>query len=625
MTATAHSRPAASTGGPARPTRIGQIRPSHLMTQAGVGAVVDLPNLSAIVRGLDAWPREAQTVVAEPRLLGEVRRRLGNQVTALKTAPWDPDDDEWSRNGVPVTPFPGWVRCPACFRLGRIDGSTFALFHRSPRRPDLAKIIHAVSCPRQQNRRDFRRRACIPARFLVACERGHLDDFPYDDFVHRAGALPCSGPRLHMSDAASTLTPQVTIKCLECNNSRSIAEVTGERGRGVLPLCRGRHPHLQTFRDCGEPLRLMVVGASNLWFGLTASALHLPSERHVGDEVAAHWNILGTQTSKQLVGVLIDGLEDLKPLRSFDLDAVWAVIEAIRAQGGPAANDDDKAEPGDLLTAEWELLSHPTTEREDADFRARPTPVPPTFADALQQVVLVSRLREVRALLGFTRIAAPEGGAVAARAKAPLAREAPTWVPAVEQRGEGIFLEFREDRMREWEQRVAGHERFAALVDSWGRYALPRDLPTLPPVPVARYTLLHTISHLLIRQMALECGYSSASIRERLYIGSADQPAAGVLLSTAASDSEGTLGGLVALGRAAELGRLMESALEDAERCSSDPLCAEHVPASPSMDLHAAACHACLFASETTCEVNNRWLDRAVLVDLTGDALAFLR
>ena len=128
---------------------------------------------------------------------------------------------------------------------------------------------------------------------------------------------------------------------------------------------------------------------------------------------------------------------------------------------------------------------------------------------------------------------------------------------------------------------------------------------------------------MLIRQVALECGYSSASLRERMYLGTPEQPTAGVLLSTAASDSEGTLGGLVSLGQRRFLKRLLDQAFYDALRCSSDPLCAENVPIDPSADLHVAACHACLFASETSCESGNRWLDRAVLVDLTGDGFAF--
>lgn len=130
-------------------------------------------------------------------------------------------------------------------------------------------------------------------------------------------------------------------------------------------------------------------------------------------------------------------------------------------------------------------------------------------------------------------------------------------------------------------------------------------------------------SHPLAPLHALECGYSSASVRERIYLGEPDRPYAGLLLSTSANDSEGTLGGLVALGSPTHLRRLLDQALEAAQHCSTDPLCAEHVPDAPSDSLHASACHACLFASETTCEANNRWLDRAVLVDITGDGLAF--
>ena len=192
-------------------------------------------------------------------------------------------------------------------------------------------------------------------------------------------------------------------------------------------------------------------------------------------------------------------------------------------------------------------------------------------------------------------------------------------MPAVERRGEGIFLQIHEALVADWCQRVDDHPDIVALRNAYGRWRENRDLDPDPTFPVARYLLVHTLSHLLLRQVALECGYSSASIRERLYVGVPDQPTAGLLLSTAASDSEGTLGGLVALGEARFLGRLLGQALDDAETCSSDPLCGERLPEPPSDQLHAAACHACLFVSETSCEAGNRWLHRGVLVDLDND------
>lgn len=606
-----------------QPSRIGQARPSHLVTTTGVGAISDLPSMSVIALGLDSWSPERQEVIDEPRLLDEVRSVLGHQVKSLRTAPWDPQeaDDPWSRVGVPVSPFPRWVRCPVCHRLGPLDPpGQFQLVHRWGRRPDLAKYVHA-HCSKQHRKADRNKRACIPARFLVACDSGHVDDFPYVSFVHEGkDGQVCAGPKLTMSDASSTLGPRVTVRCAECGRARNISQASGSDGSRVLPACRGRHPHLRRFESCGLPLRLMVLGASNLWFSVTASALHLPRGQSLRDLIVAHWDLLSGQPNAEVTKQIIDGMDALRALREHPANEIWSTIQEVKAAGG--APEEQSSE--DLLEAEWTLLSHPTTERQDDDFKAAPTSVPDGYESVLHQVVQVTRLREVKALLGFTRLSAPERRELTPKNRISLSRSSSEWVPAVEQRGEGVFLELREERVAEWVTRVAEHPRVLALRDAAARNANNRAKPFDAAFPFARYILLHTISHVLIRQVALECGYSSASLRERLYVGKPGQPAAGLLLSTAASDSEGTLGGLVALGEARYLQRLLDLAVEQAERCSSDPLCAEHVPVEPSDALHGAACHACLFASETSCENNNRYLDRAVFVDITGDGLAFL-
>lgn len=610
--------------GPSRysdPTRIGSARPSHLVTTAGIGAVIDLPSMSVIVRGLDAWSPERADPIAEPRLLSEVQRVLGPQIRGLRRAPWDPNDADsaYARVGVPVAPFPRWVRCPRCHRLGPIDPpGQFSLVHRYGRRPDLAKWVHS-RCPHQRQA-DVNKKACQPARFLVACEAGHLDDFPYVEFVHHG--RPCGGPKLTMNDSASTLGPRVTVRCEECDTSRNLQTAAGVKGRDSLPRCRGRHPHLQRFEECGRPLRLMVLGSSNLWFSVTASAIHLPHSRTVTDLVTEHWPVLGAQPGPELVQMLVEGMPDLRELRAIPTTEVWAAIESLRAAGGPGDRDDPV---GDLRVAEWEMLARPTTDRQDDDFRAQPAATPSGHTVLLDQVVQVSRLRVVSALIGFTRLSAPDRRDLSPDNRLPISDRRLDWVPAVEQRGEGIFLQLHEDLVSRWETAADEHPRMQALREAYARWCANRARPPDPDFPVARYTLLHTLSHVLIRQVALECGYSSASIRERLYLGEPGARTAGILLSTAASDSEGTLGGLVTLGEPRHLGRLLDLCFEDAERCSSDPLCAEHVPRPPNDDLHAAACHACLFASETSCEANNRWLDRAVLVDITGDGLALPR
>ena len=196
-------------------------------------------------------------------------------------------------------------------------------------------------------------------------------------------------------------------------------------------------------------------------------------------------------------------------------------------------------------------------------------------------------------------------------------------MPCAQTRGEGIFLRFSEERLAAWESQA---EIIQARPDPGPRARqVARGPPAAPGEwPGVRYVLLHTFAHALIREFALECGYSASGIAERIYARSGDAPMAGIMLYTAAPDSEGTLGGLVSLGRRDRLGSLIEQALDAARLCSSDPLCADHDPRDRG-DLFGAACHACLFASETSCERGNHYLDRALLVDtVTGAHTGFL-
>jgi len=232
----------------------------------------------------------------------------------------------------------------------------------------------------------------------------------------------------------------VTITCVECSASRNVSQASGKDGWEALPACRGRHPHLQRFEPCGKKLRLMVLGASNLWFSVTASAL----SQTVADIVSAHWALLGEQPNATVTGLLVDNVDALRALRGTPAGEVWAAIVVVRQQGGPAVS----APQSDLLRAEWDPLSHPTTQRQDDDFRAVPTPNPEGYEHLLKQVVLLSRLREVQALLAFTRLTAPDRRELEPVNRLSLSRSMPTWVPAFEQRGEGCSWKLPEDRVR---------------------------------------------------------------------------------------------------------------------------------------------------------------------------------
>ncbi|GAA2138815.1 DUF1998 domain-containing protein [Glycomyces algeriensis] len=606
--------------------QVGSARPSHLMFTGGIGGIVDLPNFAALVGGLDDWEpfyRNSDVrIVHEKRLLELTRKRLSQSVRELRLIPLS-DDDDRALVGVPVRAFPSWLRCTRCNLLAPVWGEAFTYVNYKRTRPDLAVFQHQ-NCG---GRRGLDAKA-VPARFVVVCDDGHLDEFPYEPFVHRGSACPkAEYPILEMVDRAGNRQVDVRITCKSCNAARNLKDAMGDTGRGELPNCRGRHPHLHEFGECRAPLQTIVVGASNLWFPQTVSVLSVPpdDEDRLRGLVAEHEEVLRETVwsvdAKTLAG-LMRHMPALKPFLDFEPEQLRAAMDAHV----PAS---DQREAGDLQAPEWKAFTAeklPANEYFTAvrDSEGVPDPLKPYFTDVVQ----AERLREVRAFHGFTRLDAPDPEDPDLVPVARISRGEPTWAPASEVFGEGIFLRLNSDALRTWEARVADEEAVERLQAAWrnfrGRRRSRRRGGEFDPMagwPGIGYVVLHTLSHLLIRAIALECGYNSASLSERIYYDGNDR--AGLLIYTAVPDAEGTLGGLVSLAEAGSLTRIVGRALTEAGRCSSDPVCADHLPADPADSLHGAACHACLFVSETTCERGNRFLDRRFVTDL-GDGLSFL-
>jgi len=603
--------------------KVGSARPNSLLYAGGVGAVTDLPHLSVVVKGLDDWDyREAtETELTEPRLLARVRQILGPSVKHLRPAPRrvatsKSEEELADRVGVPVAPFPRWLRCPACYELGALNSDgrgAFEFRNENKYRPDEARFVHAT-CPKKTQNGSAP--TAVPARFVTVCRNGHLDEFPWVEYVHRGG--PCAKGRegrIKMMDPGGQSGAVIQLRC-SCGQSRTMRDALSHHRRPdsvALPACRGRHPHLGVFEaGCDQTLRAMVLGASNSWFPLLASALYVPElASEVGLLVEKQWPILQEVTTKDQLAPMLKFVPQLVDLRAYDLDLVWGEVEA---RHNVAADDDGEAI--DLSAREYEALADPSKAARNTDFTADVVAAPAGWEPLVDRVVRVSRLRETKALVGFTRVDAPDWGEPDAASRAPISRRKDTdWVPAATTHGEGIFLVLNGDLVHKWEETVEGSTHLLRLRSAHNRWRHNRELPGTPADfwPGDRYLLLHTLSHLLVREIALECGYSSASITERVY-ANRDRDEAGVLLYTAASDSEGTLGGLVRLSDPVELDRVLRAVFANANRCSSDPICADHLPLDTEDTLHGAACHACLFASETTCQRGNRFLDRALIV-----------
>lgn len=593
--------------------QVGQVRPSQLLWTYGPGALVDLPNLSVVTMGLDQWDTRRCMPIEEARLLAAVRRVLGPQVNRLRVPPFIRDEGASPLSaegnvGVPVMPFPRWLRCVKCGLLAEYDSGLFRI-KPSPYRPEQTHFIHK-NCERGGDG------DAVPARFLLACRGGHLDDFPWHWFVH-SGPSACKGTLRFFERGASLQTENLWVKCDTCGTARSLVHAFGREARDNLPACRGRHPHLGVYNaDCAEQPRTVLLGSTNSWFPITLSVLAIPlATSQLSQLVLDGWEYFADAESAAEIAIIVKTLTKTNALPGIDHhDAkdVWRAVQD-RKEG---KTDESAVSEEDIKRPEWDVLTAPNPPTDWPHFLSRAVRVPMGYNDTVETVLLLERLREVNALIGYTRVEAPEAGGDEddRPPMADLCKGRPEWVPASEVHGEGIFIRFRESMVADWEAKYSVGCRNTRMERGHKGWRTARGLSPDTGYPGSRYAMLHTFAHLLIRELALECGYNAASIRERVYADSGDVPMAGVLLYTAAADSDGTLGGLVELGKPENLGRLIDQALNRATVCSSDPLCSEHDP-SEDRSLHAAACHACTFVSETSCERGNRYLDRALLVE----------
>lgn len=582
----------------------GQLRRGQIITTYGPGALIDLPRHSAIVGGLDTWPKPADLEeIVEPRLAHKLSTMTRVPAPRLYAPPPDPSDPREPARGIGAWRFPEWFVVQ--------DESGGEGRQRSRR------LAHRKALDEKGR---FDGRAVVATRFVRACPRGHVDDLDWRFFVHGPGESCVRQLWLDERGTSGDLADLV-VRC-ECGKQRSLYEAT-QIEMNPLGTCRGARPWLgrNTNEECNQPSRLLVRTASNAYFPQVVSVLSLPDRGSaVETAIAELWEDL------QIVQDAADlGLLKRKPKLADRLSAFTdsEVLEGIRVRRRGSAEE----RPVKLVELDA-LLAAPEGFGDDVpidpDFHARRLP-DRTWrctkrSDGIEAVIQLHRLREVLALVGFTRLEAvmPDinGEYETDVERAQIAIE-PAWFPAIENRGEGIFVQLRDEWVARWLERPAVRERLAGLANGHERWA--EDRKSKRPFPGGPYVLLHTLSHLLIQSLAMRCGYPASSLRERIYADSAGQRF-GLLLYTASPDADGTLGGLVQQARHFE--DHLAQALRMAALCSNDPVCAQHTPGTSLEQrwLHGAACHGCALVAETSCEMRNDYLDRALVVPVLGVA-----
>jgi hypothetical protein len=624
----------------------GPIRRAQLVAPFGVGALsVVRDGTSVITCGIDHWyereegDESGQTIDVNEFRIEEWRlqRRLG--VDHFRLPPdyrvrRQPDEAPNFYLTVPFLRFPKWHFCPWC-NLLVILPLTVRTRERCPACFESSK----------------KRIVLLQVPFVAMCDRGHLQDFPWREWVHKTANPPCQKSLKLIATGGASLSAQ-RVEC-ECGARRTLAQITtadpsGQTtflstnldDSGALYLCRGLMPWLalEEGAPCARSLRGSLRSASNVYFADVQTALYLP--RSSESAPSGLVDRLQEPPLSTLISLLKGAVKKVTPdmlrnqhftvLQNYTDQQIAESIEIVTDAAYQDVTDDDGVTGDDSETsfrrAEYRALRAARDEEQLLIQATEITKYDNEVTAAFERIMLVQKLRETRALTGFTRVFPTS--AITLQDKMRLLRRdqpAQPWLPAYLVYGEGLFFEFREAVISRWEQSPEVIERVRGLDARYRILQRNRGQPVETIAP--RFVLLHTIAHLLMNRLTFECGYSSASLRERLFVSSNSKaPMAGILIYTAAGDAEGTMGGLVRMGQPGYLEPMIRRALEAASWCSADPVCMEmgRRGGQGPDSCNLAACHGCALVPETACERFNRFLDRACVVgDIDGPGLGF--
>ena len=610
------------------------IRRSQLVAPFGVGALHVTPSgISLITAGLDHWYDNSdgsdlddkwEFVCKEWRLekaLGVSEFRVPPDYRASRGVQGELN----RRIQVPALRFPTTHFCSFCHTL---EEQNLTVRERTI----FCKACQSVN----------RRNKLFQVQIVTMCQDGHIGEFPWREWAHKSTSPSCTEPMKLRSGTGGQQGDQI-IRC-GCGESRTLGNVWLEEEDGSTRLsndlldenqgtflCKGTRPWIGdlTGTGCDQHIRAAFRSDSNLYFPKVASSVYIPrSTVDVPSELLdtldlPHFSVIIT-LSKELLnsGKLteIEIAEKLKQANNPQLidftDAqIVGAIKYLAAEESQDHEENINEDEDSFRHEEYKVLREVRDEHELKIVRPNIDDYEEPLNKCFDRITLIHKLRETRVLTGFGRVNPP--GADDPRSSQDFMFKNPPvgndrWLPASIVYGEGIYLELSEHMIETWETHSKVTQRIQPLLHHYQSVNAQKFLSGINLSP--RFLLVHTFSHLLINQLVFECGYSSSSLRERLYISETPgKEMASLLIYTASGDSDGTMGGLVRMGKPGNLEGVINTAIQNAKWCSADPVCTELAQQGPD-GCNLSACHSCALVPETSCEQFNRFLDRSMVV-----------
>ena len=583
------------------------VRASQAVLQYGVGAMVDFPDQTLVTSAPEYWNKSEK--IYDDRFASA----LGVKYFMLPT-------------NISYVRFPEWYFCPKCRKFQTIQN----WITENEKNKDKGKsskskeayMLGYMKCPKCKQE-------LVVARIVTVCEKGHLDDFPWIQWVHaKAKKNICINPELIFKIGASGTEglDGLIISCA-CGARATLKGAFDEEcfekleKEGVSIRCRGYHPFKYTKEKCSCFPRTMQRGASSVYFPLIYSSLVIPP-------YADKWNtkieqsnayekcetVIAEEEPEERISKIKEKLPKWVEEISLEIGAKKEVVEEIlirkwlNSVGEETDVVGEQYKKDEYLALTGKIISLPDCQ---SDFSREEMVIEDYHLPHIKSIVLIDKVRVVKALVGFSRInpitSKNDKGFV--NVKEPQKG----WYPAYEVRGEGIFIELNNNDINKWITDIPTVlERAKKINENYTESYIGRSYNRNI---TAKFIMLHTLSHLLIKQLSFECGYSVASLSERIYCSNNEsgESMSGIFIYTACGDSEGTLGGLVRQGYADVFPQILKKAIADAKICSNDPVCILS-QGQGRESLNLAACHACALLPETCCEEKNSFLDRELII-----------
>ena len=612
------------------------VRASQAVLQYGVGAMVDFPEQTLMTAAPEYWG-ESVVAIHDERL----EKALHVDFFGM---PGSKEDGRY-QNGISYSRFPEWYFCPKCRKFQPLK-EWVSEYNASPKfkkanetDPYMVKRLRCTKCVQD----------LVVARIVVACGHGHIDDFPWIKWVHAKNGSGqkkiCENPKLRFTTSASSTEglEGLSVTCVSCNaratlrgafDKNALENLDKKTGYVYDFQCSGRHPWKNSKEKCGEYPHVLQRGGSSVYFPISVSSLVIPpySSRLTS-------KIQNSAAFSDLKKAIRESIKMLTALNmatqeNKDMAVKTKLAEYSEIIAKEIGRSVDQVKP--ILERRWnnkEETEYSTTgvkyraeeyvalngevavEDKNGEFVREETNIADYKIPFVKRVSLIHKVREVQALLGFSRlepIGEDETGEGKIR-KISIKEPDTNWYPGYDVRGEGIFIEFDEDAINKWRtDNPLVDLRVSQINENYKKsfYGSKREREIS-----SKFLLIHTISHLLMKQLSFECGYNIASLKERLYCGEEieGKRMSGIFIYTASGDSEGTMGGLVRQGRPDTFSSVFRKAITSALTCSNDPVCSLSMGQGRD-SLNLSACYSCTLVPETSCEEFNVFLDRGVVV-----------